>query len=52
MILNIEREDIGVIEVLRRMSYVEIYHHKADKIVELMKDKTIKKKKVKVEKAK
>lgn len=49
---GIEREDIGVIEVLRRMSYVEIYHHKADKIVELMKDKTIKKKKVKVEKAK
>lgn len=49
---EIEMEDIGVIEILRRMSYVEIYNHKAQIIVEAMKDKTIKKKKVKVEIAK
>lgn len=45
---NITKDDIGVIEVLRKMSYVEIYHHKADYVVEQMKDKTIKKKRVKV----
>ena len=49
---GIDKEDIGVIEVLRKMSYVEIYHQKAGYIVEMMKDKTIKKKKVKVEIAK
>ena len=49
---GIDKEDIGIIEVLRKMSYVEIYHHKAKMVVEQMKDKTIKKKKVKVELAK
>lgn len=46
---NISQEDIGVVEVLRKMSYVEIYHHKANYVVENMQNKTIKKKKVKVE---
>lgn len=49
---NITSQDIGVIEVLRQMSYVEIYHGKADYIVENMKGKTIKKKNIKVERAK
>ena len=49
---EVSAEDIGVIEVLRQMTYVEIYHNKAKYIVENMKGKTVKKKKVRIELAK
>ncbi len=49
---GVQQADIGVVEVLQKISYVEIFNRKANIIVEAMKHKTIKKKKVRVEIAK
>ena len=49
---NITNDDIGVIEVLSKMSYVEIFNNKASYIINEFKHKTIKNKKVKIEYAK
>lgn len=49
---GITQEDIGVIEVLGKMTYVEIFNEKASQVCLLLNGKTIKKKKVIVEIAK
>lgn len=49
---NVTQEDIGVIEVLNKMTYVEIFNDKANYVCECLNGNTIKKKKVKVEIAK
>lgn len=49
---GVGKEDIGVINVLQKMSYVEILHAKESLLVEAFKEKTIKNKKVKVQVAK
>lgn len=49
---NVTQEDIGVINILNNMSYVEILNGKEKLILEAFQNKTIKNKKVKVEIAK
>ncbi len=49
---GVNQDDIGVVEVLNRISYIEIFNGKAQYIVDQMKNKTIKKKKIRVEIAK
>ncbi len=49
---GITHADIGVVEVLDKMSYVEVFHGKAQIIIKAMKNKTIKKKVVKIQIAK
>ncbi len=49
---NVSQDDIGVVEVLQKISYVEIFNGKASYIVEQMKEKRLKNKVVKVQIAK
>lgn len=49
---GITAEDIGIIDVQDMVSYVEILNEKGNKVINGLKDKTIKGKKLKVEKAK
>ncbi len=49
---NITMEDIGVVEVLNNMSYVEILNGKADIVLHALEKMTIKQKRVKAQRAK
>ncbi len=48
---GVSQDDIGVISILAKMSYVEILNGKEQIIIDAFKNKTIKNKKVKVERA-
>lgn len=48
---GITQEDIGVIDIRERYSYVEIFNHKGRQVIEQLNGQTIKNKVVKVEKA-